>query len=108
MILQGPPTPPPSRECRYKLLSATSEFVMLLMGTRHTDEWYRVPVTNDLPPDVVSDFAVYDVERDRFVFRLYHPTFDVVESGHPIPEVHPTWRLVDVPRGTWRDRKPLI
>lgn len=78
------------RERRFKLLWVSPELLMnVLLSPTQTGGRVRVMRVEGLPEDSTEVQSVYyDDSRRAFGLHLWHPSFDVVESGALIPEVH--------------------
>lgn len=68
------------RESRYKLFKIDNITVLSMLNW-NTHEYISLPITKGLPPNAVIEAINYNVERNCFLARVYHESFDIVEDG---------------------------
>jgi hypothetical protein len=87
---------------RLKLLRVHKDYVLALAlgGARIIDDHILAVSVEGLPVDVKIDAVSYDQDRDCFVFRLWHASFDVVPDFHVLPEIEPRMTMTAIPLPT--------
>lgn len=63
------------RERRFKLVAVTPDALLRLLSGK------VVVADNGVPADSQPAGAIYDVVRDSFVVRVYHPSFPAAQEG---------------------------
>lgn len=65
---------------KHLLIEVDQEVLMAALGLRGS-----VTIESDLPPNVELVQAEWDMEKNRLLLKLRHPSFNVVYQGAPIP-----------------------
>src|SRR4051812_46165167 len=77
------------RQRRYRFYSVTTREVMALLGNWWHHDFIRLPKLKGLPDGYSVEGLHGSYERDAFVLKVYHPSFDPVGEGLAIPDYTP-------------------
>jgi hypothetical protein len=72
------------RESRYKLFMIDTGLVLAMLNW-NDHQFIALPITKGLPDEAIVEAVNYDVQRNCFLARVYHDSFDVVPIGVMIP-----------------------
>jgi hypothetical protein len=87
-----------AKERRRRLLYIPAELMMNVLLFPQRDDNHLRWLTVDGVPDGVEIESVWWCENmDAFCFRLWHSSFDVVEVGAVIPQIHAQFGLRRMP-----------
>lgn len=94
-VLGRLPAVPQKREARHRILRVPVDiaFQSLLCIFRRGEGFIEIPHCEGLPPDCEVVAACHDFERNEFRFRLYHPSFSVVQENSSVPAINPMYSL---------------
>jgi hypothetical protein len=78
-----------SEDRRCKIIRVSTAFALKALGfaLQPGDTQDIVVLDAGLPPGLTVQAVNYDPAWDCFVFRVWHPSFDVVPEGQPLPVV---------------------